>query len=89
MRTAIIVIIIAVVLIIPLQMILPFPFGIGTVFLLLILGIAGVIVSRRNFKKEEKFAAESLKYHYDEVKEELDEPKKDELPEPGFDLGGW
>jgi len=80
MRTAIIVIIIAVVLIIPLQMILPFPFGIGTVFLLLILGIAGVIVSKRNHRKEEEFAVKSLKYQnaeYEEEKEEL-EPKKDE-----------
>ena len=76
MRSAIIVIVIAVVLIIPLQMILPFPFGIGMVFLLIILGIVGVIVSKRNHKRREKVAEESLKYQYDEG--EPEEEKKDD-----------
>jgi len=70
------VIVIAVVLIIPLQMILPFPFGLGTVFFLLILGIVGVIVAKRNHKRREKVAEESLNYQFGE--DEPVEEKKDD-----------
>jgi len=74
------VIIVAVVLIIPVQMILPFPYGIGLVFFLLILGIVGVIVSKRNYNRREKFAAEDLKYQYEE-----DEPKEHKKDDKSWD----
>jgi len=70
------VIIIAVVLIIPAQMILPFPYGIGLFFLLIIIGIASAIGSRRKHERREKFAEDTVKYEYGEKKPE--ESKKDE-----------
>jgi len=76
LRAAIIVIIIAVVLIIPAQMIFPFPFGLVATLFLLILGIVGVIVARRNHNRREKFAQEHLKYQSE--KDEPEESKKDD-----------
>ena len=73
MNAGVILIIVAVVLIIPLQMILPFPYGLGAVLLLIILGVVGFVKSRNS---REKFAEESLKYQNDE--DEPEEPKKDE-----------
>ena len=73
MNVGIILIIVAVVLVIPAQMILPFPYGLGAVFLLIILGVIGIVKSRN---RREKFAEESLRYQNEE--EEPEEPKKDE-----------
>ena len=75
-KAAIIVIVLAVVLIIPVQMILPFPYGLGVVFFLIIFGIVGVIVAKRNHKTREKVAEESLKYQFGE--DEPEEEKKDD-----------
>jgi len=68
------VIVVAVVLFIPAQMFLPFPYGLGSALFLLILGIVGVIVSRRNHNRREKFAQEHLKYQSE--KDEPEESKK-------------
>ena len=73
MNGGIILLIVAVVLIIPVQLILPFPFGLGAILLLIILGIIGVVKSRN---KREKFAEETVKY--EEEKDENEMPKKDE-----------
>ena len=69
-------IIVAVVLIIPVQMILPFPYGLGAVFFLIILGIVGAIVAVKNHNRREKFAEEHLEYQSEKDKPE--ENKKDE-----------
>lgn len=73
MKTGIIVIIVAVLLIIPLQMILPFPYGLGSALFLIILGIVMAKRSGNDHKKQEKFAEENLKYHYE--KEESEETR--------------
>lgn len=79
LRTAIIVIIVIIVvvlLIIPAQLIFPFPYGLGAVFFIIILGIVGIIVSKRNYKRREQFAEEDLKYQHE--KDEPEEHKKDD-----------
>ncbi len=79
LRTAIIVIIVIIVvvlLLIPAQMIFPFPYGLGIIFFIIILGIVGIIVAKRNYKKREKFAEEDLKYQHEQ--DEPEEHKKDD-----------
>ena len=73
-------IIIAVLLIIPIQFFIPFPYGLGAVLFLLILGIVSVIVSRRNHQRREKFAEENVKYEYGE-----DKPKENKKDEKSWD----
>jgi len=77
-KAAIIVIVIAVVLIIPLQMLLPFPYGFVVALFLIILGIVGAIAARREHRRREKVAEESLKYQFGEYEREEVKEKKDD-----------
>lgn len=72
MNGGIILIIIAVVLAIPAQMVLPFPYGLGAVLLLVIVGIIGFVKSRNS---RERYAEEVVTYETEEDEDE--EPKKD------------